>query len=133
MSWLKRNFVISCCFIFCILVSSCGKKNPFIGEWRVSRFPALDNMTPAFNEKFNPLYKSYFYINKDGSLSYYVAVTGTDTRIDNDGYWEFENGKLKTFLRDQDNGGYVKGLMKITDDYIIYEVDGEMSMILVKE
>lgn len=133
MSWLKKSLKISFCLVLFILISSCEKNNPFIGEWRVLRFPALDSMTPTFDEKFNPLYKSYFNINKDGSLSYYVAVIGTDTRIDNDGYWKIESGRLKTFLRDQDNGGYVNGIMKITDKYIIYEIDGEMSMILVKE
>ena len=44
-----------------------------------------------------------------------------------------KKNKLKTFLKDKDNGGYVKGIMNITDDYIIYEVDNEISMILVKE
>ena len=133
MNWLKKSFIISFCLIYCIFILSCENNNPFIGEWRVLKFPALDNITPTFDEKFNPLYKSYFYINKDKSLSYYIAVTGTDTKITNDGYWEFENGKLKTFLKDKDNGGYVKGIMNITDDYIIYEVDNEISMILVKE
>ncbi len=133
MDWLKKSLLISFCFISCILVSSCGTKNPFIGEWRISRFPTLDSITPAFDEKFNPLYKGYFYINKDGSLSCYVAVVDTDARIDNDGYWELEKGKLKTFLRNKENGGYIEGIMKIADDYVIYEVDGKMSMILVKE
>lgn len=130
---MKKNLLIGLFIFFPLIFCSCGKTNPFIGEWRVSRFPALDNMTPNFDGKFNPLYKSYFYINKDGSLSYYVAVTGTDTRVDNDGYWEFDNGRLKTYLKDQDNGGYIKGIMKITDNYVVYEVDDEMAMILVKE